>query len=180
MLYNACLACLRLAFVFFFPVNNYSYSYSAEYCSELFGIRPNTEKPIFGTALLYIHFRRLSPRNGILPGAKFTLRPPILALSYIGSITARHSSSGCEPNFAAFSTRRHLYWAGRPSRWALAHILVMSYFLGHIRDAAYCYRPSSLVCASVCHSCVPYKNGWTDWDAVQVEWRLWWAQGTTY
>ena len=37
---------------FLFPVNNYSYSYSAEYCSELFGIRPNTEKPIFGTALI--------------------------------------------------------------------------------------------------------------------------------
>jgi len=36
----------------FFPVNNYSYSYLAEYCSELFGIRPNTEKPIFGTDLL--------------------------------------------------------------------------------------------------------------------------------
>jgi len=30
----------------------------------------------------YIHFRRLLPRNGILPGAKFTLRPPSLALSY--------------------------------------------------------------------------------------------------
>ena len=30
-----------------FSVNNYSYlySYSAEYCSELFGIRPNTENP---------------------------------------------------------------------------------------------------------------------------------------
>jgi len=42
----------------------------------------------------------------------------------IGSVTARHSSSGREPNFAALSTGRHLYSAGRPSRWALAHILV--------------------------------------------------------
>ena len=33
-------------------------------------------------------------------------------------------SSGREPNFTAFSTGRHLYSAGRPSRWALAHILV--------------------------------------------------------
>ena len=40
--------CIR----FLFPVNNYSYSYSAEYCSELFGIRLNIETPIFGTALL--------------------------------------------------------------------------------------------------------------------------------
>jgi len=39
------------------------------------------------------------PCNGILPGAKFTSRPPSLALSYIGNVTARHSSSGCEPNF---------------------------------------------------------------------------------
>jgi len=41
--------------------------------------------------------------------------------SPIGSITARHSSSGCEPNFAAPSTGHHLYSAGWPSRWALAH-----------------------------------------------------------
>jgi len=41
-----------------------------------------------------------------------------------GSVTARQSSSGREPNFAALSTGRHLYSAGRPSRWALTHILV--------------------------------------------------------
>jgi len=37
----------------------------------------------------------------ILPGAKFTLRPS-LALSYIGSVTARHSSRGRQPNFVAW------------------------------------------------------------------------------
>ena len=31
-------------------------------------------------------------------------------------------SSGCQPNFAALNRERHLYSAGRPSRWALAHI----------------------------------------------------------
>ena len=72
---------------------------------------------------LYIHFWRLLPPNRILPGAKFTLRPS-LAFCYIGSITARHSSSGCQPNFAAFSRGRHLYSAGRPSRWASAYIVV--------------------------------------------------------
>jgi len=46
----------------------------------------------------------------------------------IGSVTARQSSSGREPNFAALSTRRHLYSAGRPSRWALAHVLVSTGF----------------------------------------------------
>ena len=31
-------------------------------------------------------------------------------------------SSGCQPNFAALNRGRHLRSAGRPSRWALAHI----------------------------------------------------------
>jgi len=35
------------------------------------------------------------------------------------------SSSGRQPNFAALNRRRHLCSAGRPSRWALAHILVL-------------------------------------------------------
>jgi len=70
-------------------------------------------------------FLGLLPPNGILPGAKFTLRPS-LAFSYIGSVTARHSSSGRQRNFAALTIRkRHLYSAGRPSRWASAHILVV-------------------------------------------------------
>jgi len=77
---------------------------------------------------------RLLPPNGILHGAKFTLRPN-LAFSYIGSITARHSSSGRQANFAArdkegncgtFVPRlRDLYSAGRPLRCASAHILVI-------------------------------------------------------
>ena len=36
-------------------------------------------------------------------------------------ITARHSSSERQPNFAALNRGRHLYWAGRPPRWGLAH-----------------------------------------------------------
>jgi len=41
-------------------------------------------------------------------------------LSRLGIITARHSSTGHQPNFAALNRGRHLYSAGRPSRWALA------------------------------------------------------------
>jgi len=37
---------------------------------------------------------------------------------------ARHLSSGRQAKFAALNTGRHLHSAGRPSRWALAHILV--------------------------------------------------------
>jgi len=50
---------------------------------------------------LYIHFRRLLPPNRILPGAILTLRPS-LAFSYIGSVTARHSSCGRQLNLAAW------------------------------------------------------------------------------
>jgi len=43
------------------------------------------------------------------------------------SDTARQSSSGCQPNFVALNRGRHLYSTGRPSRWALAHILVNNF-----------------------------------------------------
>ena len=46
-------------------------------------------------------------------------------VSRLGSVTARYSSSGRQPNFAALNRGRHLCSAGRPSRWALAHILVL-------------------------------------------------------
>jgi len=49
---------------------------------------------------IYTFLGALAP-DGILPGAKFTLRPS-LAFSYIGSVTARYSSSGHQPNFAAY------------------------------------------------------------------------------
>ena len=49
-------------------------------------------------------------------------------VSRLGSVTARQSSSGQQPNFAALNIGRHLYSAGRPSRWAFAHILVLFFF----------------------------------------------------
>jgi len=92
----------------------------------------NASQPKFARRLavswvgtLYIHSRGLLPRYGILLGAKFTLRPS-LALSYIGSVTEQHLSSGRQPNFAASSRGCHLYSAGQPSCWALAHKLVFS------------------------------------------------------
>jgi len=51
----------------------------------------------------------------------------------LGGVTARHSSSGRQPNFAALKRGRHLYSAGWPSRWALAHILVASAFDASVR-----------------------------------------------
>ena len=49
--------------------------------------------------------------------------------SRLGSVTARQSSSGRQPNFVALNRGRHLYLAGRPSHWALAHISSLVYFL---------------------------------------------------
>jgi len=54
---------------------------------------------LLGWYIIYTLSGALAP-NGILPGAKFTLRPS-LAFSYIVGITGRHSSSGRQPNFAA-------------------------------------------------------------------------------
>jgi len=81
---------------------------------------------IFGGCCSVTEFCQVQNSLGVLQ----VLRCPI------GSVTARQSSSGREPNFAALSTRRHLYPAGRPSRWALAHIivLVLSLFLTIARD----------------------------------------------
>jgi len=83
-------------------------------------------------------FLGLSPPNGILPGAKFALRPS-LAFSWLGSITARHWSSRRQPNFAAwykkwrygtfaphhFQQRAPPIFRGRPSRLAEAHTVVI-------------------------------------------------------
>ena len=43
-------------------------------------------------------------------------------VSCLGSVTAWHCSSGRQANFAVLNRGLHLYSAGRPSRWALAHI----------------------------------------------------------
>jgi len=38
--------------------------------------------------------------------------------SHLGSVTAQHSSIRHQPKLAALNRGRHLYLAGRPSRWA--------------------------------------------------------------
>ena len=84
------------------------------YCTDVAQRRLTILCTMFGRLLgctLSIQFLALLSRDGILPGAKFTLRPSV-ALSYIGSVTARHSNSGRQPNFAAW----YLHATGRPSR----------------------------------------------------------------
>ena len=87
---------------------------------RLTGGQPNFARCLAVWYTTYTFSGAVAPK-GILPGAKFTL-PPSLAFSYIGSVTARHSSSGRQPNFGVvqgmefqnFRRGRHLYSAGRP------------------------------------------------------------------
>jgi len=80
---------------------------------------------------------------------------PVLPL---GSVTAQQSSSARQPNFAALDRGRHLYSAGRPSRWALAHISssymplvhilkdqIVQYFVSrmHVVMTAHCWIQAS-------------------------------------
>jgi len=60
---------------------------------------------------LYIHFRGLLLHNGILPGAKFTLRPS-LELSYIGTVAARHSRSDVRQTLWCWAEGATYIWQG--------------------------------------------------------------------
>jgi len=71
--------------------------------------------------LKFVGVPRTRQQISAVTGPKFTAQ-----------FTARHSSSGRQPNFAALNRGRHLYSAGRPSRWALAHILVDKLFVSMI------------------------------------------------
>ena len=55
--------------------------------------------------------------------------------SRLGSVTAQHSSSGASAKLCGIERRAPPIFAGRPSRWALAHILVVHSFI-HFADAS--------------------------------------------
>ena len=57
--------------------------------TSLNGSQPNFARCLGVCWAGIVHLQGLLPPNGILSGAKFTLRP-MLALSCFGSITARH------------------------------------------------------------------------------------------
>ena len=73
---------------------------------------------------MFLQYGELTPTNGWYLMASLGHPSKFQRVSRLGSVTAWHSSSGRQPNFAALNRGRHLYSAGRPSRWALAHILV--------------------------------------------------------
>ena len=75
---------------------------------------------------VYIHFRALLRSDGILPGAEITLHPS-LAFSYIGSVTARLSSSEHQPNIAVW----YKEWNCRTFAEGTTYIWLGSHHVGH-------------------------------------------------
>jgi len=109
---------------------NHHLSTIAQFCraisSQLRDVSTTGKKIVKQQYLLQmsLQYGELRPTKGCDPLAG--LGHPIIFqwVSHLGSVTARQSSSGRQPNFAALNRGLHLCLAGRPSRWALAHILV--------------------------------------------------------
>ena len=80
-------------------------------------------------------YGELRPTSGWDPLASLGHPCKFQRVSRLGIVTARHFSSGRQPNVAALNRGRHLYSAERPSRWALAHILVLSAVSIHLWHA---------------------------------------------
>ena len=95
--------------------------------------RRSTKLRTFGRLLGWytIYTWGLLPPNGILPGAK-KLRPS-LAFCYIGSVTARHSSSARQPKFAAW----YKEWNYGTFAEGATYIGQGSHHLGHRPTAAF-------------------------------------------
>jgi len=72
-------------------------------------------------------YGELRPTSGWDRSGSLGLPCKFQRVSRLCSVTAQHCSSGRQPNFVALNIGRQLYSAGRPSRWALAHISSFSY-----------------------------------------------------
>jgi len=74
---------------------------------------------------MFLQYGELRPSNGWDLLASLGHPSKFQRVSHLGSVIARHSSSGRQPNFAALNRGCHLYSAGRPPRWSFAHIVVI-------------------------------------------------------
>jgi len=77
---------------------------------------------------MFLQYGELRPTSGWDLLANLGHPCKFQRVSRLGSVTARQSSSGRQPNCAALNRGRHLYSAGWPSRWALATFLVFAVF----------------------------------------------------
>jgi len=103
--------------------------------TSLTGGHPNFARclAVSWAGTLCIHSRGLLPPDGILPGAKFTLRSikscvRLYWQSYCTALQQRASAKLCGVvqgmGSRKFRRGHHLYSAGRLSRWASAYIVV--------------------------------------------------------
>jgi len=88
----------------------------------------NRKKPFKQQYVLQMspQYGELRPTSGWNWSGSLRHPPNFNGFRVLAALPARHSSSGRQPNFASciLNRGRHLCSAGRPSRWALAHILV--------------------------------------------------------
>jgi len=159
--------------------------------TSLTGGQPNFARclAVSWAATLHIHFRGLLLPDRILPGAKFTTSKSCILVSYIGTVTARHSAllqrasaklcgvvQGME--LPHFRRKRHLYSAGRPSRWASAHILVWFKFYSVI-DVCLCQlrcRENALEnswSAKCVRNLISWKETFSVWHTFRLTSRWW-------
>ena len=131
---NACLKCAACGSLDIRDPQNVKNSPSGHHRTTLsgyiFACIDNRKKLVKQQYLphMFSQYDELRPTNDWDPFGSLGHPGKFQRVSRVGSVTARRSSSGHQPNFAALNRRRHLYQAGRPSRWPLAHILVMTYF----------------------------------------------------
>ena len=100
------------------------------------------------------HYGELQPTNGWDWFVSLGYSSKFQQVSHLGFVTARHSSNGRQLNFAALNRERQLYSAGRPSRWALAHILVW-----YIIHCIHTTTVSWLLHRSICAGQLQSRNG---------------------
>jgi len=74
--------------------------------------------------MMSLQYHELRPTSGWCLLASLGHPCKFQRVSCLGIVTARHVSTGHQPNLAALSRRHHRYSTGWPSCWALAHILV--------------------------------------------------------
>jgi len=83
-----------------------------------------SEKLVKQQYLLHMsaQYGELQPTSGLDRFGSLGYPSYFQRLLLLGSVTTRQSSSERQPNFVVLNRGRHLCSAGRPSRWALAHI----------------------------------------------------------
>ena len=95
----------------------------SELCCTRLAVKYRTQKNRHLGTIVQLCRAESSQLRHISTIGKKLVKQQFQRLSRLGSVTARHSSSGRWRNCGVKLNRgRHLYLAGRPSRWALAHI----------------------------------------------------------